>query len=113
MALVANVKASLNASAPGGGKRKVLLVQFVFDASYPAKGYALAASTLGLTTIEAILFGGISITDTADSVCVPAWDAAAGKIMIGEAGADGAALDDATNTSLTTGSNVYAIVIGF
>lgn len=113
MALVSNVISSLRVEQPGAVNQKALVVKFVFDAAYPAKGYPLAASTLGLTTINAIVFSGICITDTADSILVPCWDATAGKIMIGEAGADGAGLDDATAASLTTGSYCFAIVVGF
>ena len=113
MALVSNVIYSVRGEAAGAGRKKLLVVQFVFDGSYPAKGYALSASTLGLTQIDAIVFSGICISDTADTVCVPCWDAAKGKIMIGEAGADGAGLDDATAATLTTGSNCYAVVVGW
>lgn len=113
MALVVAPIAELAPASRGRVRKRVLVVQFVFDAAYPAKGYTLAASTLGLTTIEAIVFSGVCITNTADSVLVACWDAAQGKIMLGEAGADGAGLDDATAASLTTGSNCYALVVGY
>lgn len=113
MALVSKVVCELAVSSPGQAGRKALVVEFTLDAAYPAKGYALAAATLGLTAIEAILAGGANITDTADSVVAFSWDKAAGKLVFAEAGADGAALDDATAGSITTGSKVTALVIGY
>lgn len=113
MALVSNVLGELSMKSDGAGKKRALIVQFVFDASYPAKGYTIAASTLGLTTIDAIVSGGVTITDTADSGLLLSYDKAAGKLVLSEAGADGAGLDDATATSVTTGSNAYALVLGW
>lgn len=113
MALTQNILAQLSIPNPGSNSKRLLAVEFVFDGSYPAKGYTLAAATLGLTAIEGMVFSGVCISNTADTVCVPCWDAAQGKIMIGEAGADGAGLDDATAASLTTSSKCFALVFGY
>ena len=75
------------------GNMRLAIYQVTFDNSYPTGGEALTAADLGLSSIE------IMKTDGGDGGYVPQFDYANNKMLMFEAGADGAALDEVTATT--------------
>lgn len=90
---------------PGGDRIRMMVVSIDFDNSYPTGGEAL-----DLSGDFPILLG--VFTDGGKAGYVPQYDYANKKILMYEAGADAAALDevaDTTDLSAITGVKLLAI----
>ena len=77
--------------APAKGGWREGWVDITFDNSYPSNGEAVTAANLSLDTLYALKVPNFS------EGYMAAWDEANKKIVVYEAGADGAALDEIAN----------------
>lgn len=78
------------------GDAKIAVVEVTLDDSYPTGGEAIAwATVLDAYRIIAV---GVLNSSSANGY-VPQWDVANSKVLMYEAGADGAALDEVANTT--------------
>lgn len=86
---------------------KIVTGNIAFDSSYPTGGEALDLSAKLPTKVAAVLFDGMG-------GYVPQYDYANKKVLMYEAGADGAALDEvADTTDLSALTTVRFVAIGY
>ena len=100
MALTIAVPGNASDMAGVPGNNKYVIKTATFDSSYATGGETLTATTLGL---ESIHFIALSMEN---SGYVAQYDYTNSKIVLYEAGADGAILDEVGNTT-----NVSAVVV--
>ena len=100
MALTIAVPGNASDMAGVPGNNKYVIKPATFDSSYATGGETLTATTLGL---ESIHFIALSMEN---SGYVAQYDYTNSKIVLYEAGADGAILDEVANTT-----NVSAVVV--
>src|SRR5688572_3777694 len=89
MALTVDVAAR---HVPQRGGVRMGCVLLTFDDSYPAGGYALSASELGLNELENLIVPNLP-------GFVTVWDPVAGKILVYESGTADGALTELNDTS--------------
>lgn len=89
------------------GDTKYGIVEVTLDSSYPTGGEAVDfVAALGWNSLT----GLVSINSTAATGYVPQWDGS--KILMYEAGADAAALDEVANTTDLSAETMTCLVIG-
>lgn len=87
--------------------RTLVTARLNMDSSYPTGGEALTANLLTLGTITSV----VSVRNDGGGY-VPQYDDDTGKILMFEAGADAAALDEVTDTTDLSAQDVIVTVIG-
>ena len=105
MALTISIPGNASDMAGVPGNNKYVIKRILFDSSYATGGEALTPTTLGLEQIH------IMLTSSEDNGYVAEYDYSGEKLVLYEAGADGAALDEVANT--TDVSAVYVRIIAY
>jgi hypothetical protein len=96
-------------AAVGPAPKQRAIYQVTFDASYPTGGEAADFTSLApFSAVDCVLVHG---SDSANGY-VPQWDAANSKLMMYEAGADAAALDEVADMTDLSAETVLVEVIG-
>jgi hypothetical protein len=99
---------SIVKALPKGMPFRWRVVDITMDTDYPSGGWPLAASDFKLNGIIAVLPCG------QEDGYVPVWDRSASKLVMYEAGADGAALDEcAVGEDALTSKIVTCLVVGY
>lgn len=93
----------------GATAKQEALYEVIFDASYPTGGEA--ADFTSLAPFSAVDAVGV-LGSTSANGYVPQWDDANSKLMMYEAGADAAALDEVANTTDLSAETVLVLVFG-
>ena len=105
MALAITVPGNASDMTGVPGNNKYVIKRVQFDSSYATNGEALTATTLGLESLH------IMIISMEKSGYVAQYDYSNEKVLLYEAGADGAILDEVGNT--TDVSAVYIRILAF
>ena len=87
------------------GNNKYVIKRILFDSSYATGGESLTPTQLGFDSLH------IMLTSSEDNGYVAEYDYSGEKLVLYEAGADGAALDEVANT--TDVSAVYVRILAF
>jgi len=105
MALTITVPGNASDMAGVPGNNKYVIKRIKFDSSYATNGESLTATTLGLESLH------VMFISMEKSGYVAQYDYANEKVVLYEAGADGAILDEVANT--TDVSAVYVRILAF
>jgi hypothetical protein len=87
------------------GNNKYVIKRILFDSSYATGGESLTPTQLGFDSLH------IMLTSSEDNGYVAEYDYSGEKLVLYEAGADGAALDEVADT--TDVSSVYVRILTF
>jgi hypothetical protein len=91
------------------GDTKYGIVEVTLDSSYPTGGEAIDfPAALGWNSLT----GLVSVNSTSATGYVPQWDSGNAKMLMYEAGADAAALDEVANTTDLSAETMTCLVIG-
>lgn len=91
------------------GDLKYGIVEVTLDSSYATGGEAVAfATVLDWYSVTGVL----ALQSSSANGYVPQWDSSADKIVMYEAGADAAALDEVANTTDLSAETITALVVG-
>lgn len=88
------------------GRWREHTVDVTFDSSYPTGGEAYTAGLFGLSQITSLRVA------SGGGLYVPEIDKANSKIIMGEAGADGAPLDEVANTTDLSAVTITVVAVG-
>lgn len=92
------------------GDLKYGVVEVTLDSSYPTGGEALTLNTdLGWSGSSTYVVG---LNSSSVTGYVPAYDTTNNKLLMFEAGADGAALDEVANTTDLSAETITVLVFG-
>jgi len=93
----------------GAAEKQRAIYQVTLDSSYPTGGEAADFTSLApFSAVDCVLVHG---SDSANGY-VPQWDSSNDKLMMYEAGADAAALDEVANTTDLSAETIVVEVIG-